>query len=281
MQGRRKVLVLGHNGMLGRMCVAYFKRFFQVETLDMRFTTDGVMSFIQACKDKQCDVLINAIGMIPQKYKDARFDQYNAINTLLPMFLAEHLKTTKCIFPSTDCVFSGNNRNCDARAIDSETDATDFYGISKALMENSVCNTNGWNVVIRCSVIGPYNSHGLFGWFQSLPENSSIDGYTNHIWNGVTTLEWCKFVHKLVDNEAPPSLIHYGTCTSYQKYEILVMLKEYLNRSDITIRKCEFMQSKFRDLKIVAEDCKAPPLQQQLHELKQFISLTTTTTTMP
>lgn len=278
MKGLRKILILGHRGMLGTMCVKYFTRVggYQVETLDddMRFDPNDPMVFINACIDRDCEYVINAIGMIPQKHKDATFSEYFAINTLLPMLLCHHLTLAICYFPSTDCVFSGRNHSSLVHRYPSKRqDATDWYGMSKALMEQS---TKDDAIVIRASLIGPYNSNGLLGWFLSLDKDATIDGYANHIWNGVTTLQWCKFVDRDIVRPDSISLkvgqiTHYGITKARSKYDLLRLIGVIFERRDVQINKVDTETPVYRDLYIPNHEHEALPLEEQLWQLKEFL----------
>lgn len=83
------------------------------------------------------------------------------------------------------------------------------------------------------SIVGPdknTTAKGLLGWFLSNPTGSSLSGYTNHLWNGITTLEWCKQVEKyaLKDdlNNVSCQLVQLGTKESYSKYEMLLLFQK-------------------------------------------------------
>jgi len=276
----KKVLILGHNGMLGTMCVKYFSITgpeFEIVTLpdDLRFDPDDPVIFIEKCQETKADYVINCIGLIPQKNKSATFEEYIAINTTLPMLLTKHLTEPVCYLPSTDCVFSGKHKhNVLVRAENSLADATDAYGISKARMEQG---TMGKAVIIRASIIGPYSNEGLLGWFLSLEKNAQIDGYMDHIWNGVTTLQWCKFVHAdmIADGSSCINLklINYGTAIGYEKCNMLLKFAQIYNRPDVQIHRKWTGKPIYRDLYISEYKYEAPSLTIQLEELKRFQDL--------
>ena len=69
-------------------------------------------------------------------------------------------------------------------------DATDDYGASKCAGERAVLDAGG--LVIRCSIVGPevLEPQSLLGWL--LRQEGEIRGFTNHLWNGITTLEWAR-----------------------------------------------------------------------------------------
>src|SRR5690606_27782525 len=102
---------------------------------------------------------------------------------------------------STDCVFSG--KKGDYIETD-QKDGSSVYAQSKSLGE-----ITGDNILtIRTSIIGPElknNGIGLFHWFMS--QQGQIQGYSNVFWNGVTTLELAKVIHRLI-NKQMDGLIH-------------------------------------------------------------------------
>jgi len=80
---------------------------------------------------------------------------------------------------STDCVFDGRRGRYRA---DEPPNAKDAYGLSKLVGEACVAAPNV--VVLRTSIVGPPagNGRGLLGWF--LRQESPVDGWTDHLWNG-------------------------------------------------------------------------------------------------
>ena len=100
----KKILVLGHRGMLGNAVHKYFcQRIdkYTVLTIDKRWPDND---FQAALKATDTDIIINCIGIIPQKNPPQT--EYKKINIELPTFLDSLGK--KIIHPSTDCEFSGN-----------------------------------------------------------------------------------------------------------------------------------------------------------------------------
>ena len=70
-------------------------------------------------------------------------------------------------------------------------DADDVYGKSKSLGE--VVGKNFFN--LRTSIIGKeLNSNkSLYEWFMSQKNKSVINGFSNHLWNGLTTKHLQKY----------------------------------------------------------------------------------------
>jgi len=55
-------------------------------------------------------------------------------------------------------------------------------------------------LTIRCSIIGPdpIGHKGLLEWFLAQPDNGTVSGYTNHLWNGVTTLQLAELCCQII-----------------------------------------------------------------------------------
>ena len=91
----------------------------------------------------------------------------------------------------------------------------DIYGLSKSLGEPTNC------ITLRTSIVGPeLSGHtGLLGWFL---QQKSCKGYTNHIWNGMTTKQFGKVCAKIM-HDAPFGLrgVQHVFSNPVTKYEML------------------------------------------------------------
>lgn len=258
----KKILVLGHKGMLGNVIVKYFtaKNSYEVLTTDTRW---GHESFNETLRNTEAMFIINCIGAIPQKkFID---DTFTTINFDLPVFLETLNK--KIIHPTTDCEFSGNISLGQQYTVTDTRDATDAYGKSKAdislLIEKSFKNTK----MIRTSIIGhELASHvSLLDWFLS--EEGEVSGYTDHYWNGITTLQWAKLCETLMTTwDNAPTLNQFSSPEILSKYDILTIVKDVYGKDTIirptavgkVVNKC------------LASKEATPLLQDQLEELKNF-----------
>lgn len=258
----KKILVLGHKGMLGNAVCKYFgsKNEYEVLAGTNRFGTD---EFITELNNSDADFIINCIGIIPQKKPTA--EEYKNINIDLPVFLETLGK--KVIHPSTDCEFSGTIGKTKKYTKEDVRDATDDYGNSKAviskLIEESFKNTK----VIRTSIIGHEQSSAvaLLDWFLS--QKGSTNGYSNHFWNGITTLQWAKLAEEMINNwDNYPLLNQYGTEEIRSKYDLLNDIKNVYNK-DINITPFETPTSVN---KCLLSDKAIPSITTQLSELKSF-----------
>jgi len=111
------------------------------------------------------------------------------LNGSVPHILAAYFNE-RLIHIATDCVFDGK----EGAPYDetSPQHPVDLYGLSKSIGEPSNA------LVLRTSTIGPElgTKYGLLEWFTSRTE--AVPGFTNHLWNGITTYELGKACSKLV-----------------------------------------------------------------------------------
>ena len=235
-----KVLVLGHTGMLGNVVCNYLRQSEDISfvTTKYRWPTD---TFKTSVKNFDGDFIINCIGAIPQKT-----DKFE-INYELPIWLDENVDC-RIIHPATDC----------------EMDSDD-YGKSKfkAGRHLSLHGRNTKQIVT--SIIGHElkTNFSLLDWF--LGSDGEVFGWSEHYWNGNTTLEWIKQACSLMvdwDKYAKRTVISTD-CIS--KYELLNIIKEVYEK-DIIINK----NDEVRANKCLNGQIKTKPIREQLKELKVF-----------
>lgn len=225
---RHRIFVLGHRGMLGHTVARYLaERGHELVTSSRRYSGRAKDELLQEVNASDCNWVINAIGLIPQKSRDD--DQLLRINAVLPLHLLQELgESQRVIHPSTDCVFSGRKGNYQPGE---HKDSEDTYGLSKALGEQ--IQRDPRVLVMRTSIIGPDlgSSAGLLGWF--LKQEGEVNGYTNHFWNGITTLEWAKAAEEVIRGAAPVSqgVVQLGTRDRHSKNEMLHLFAEVWNRT--------------------------------------------------
>jgi dTDP-4-dehydrorhamnose reductase len=214
-----KILVLGHNGMLGSMVYSYFSNktdVYEVLTLNSRW---GDENFKKDISNSKVDFIVNCIGAIPQKHKDNPAI-YQTLNIDLPLFLDS--LGVKVIHPSTDCEFSGELRAGELYTKKSFRDAQDPYGKSKAYVSKQLEDNSINTKIIRVSIIGPEKASNVSFLNWVLSSNGSVNGYTDHYWNGITTLEWSHICESLVrDWDSYAVLNQFGTFPVVTKYEMV------------------------------------------------------------
>jgi dTDP-4-dehydrorhamnose reductase len=235
-----KVLVLGNNGMLGHVLYQkfvsnYYNKKYDViginrsddhHTDNKSYKLD-ILNFIkveQFIKSKQPKYIINCIGFLLQASIDNPSLAIQT-NSLLPHFLNEISEkyNFKLIHISTDCVFDGKKGMY--KEIDKKNESN-YYGLTKNLGEIN----NNRNLTIRTSIIGPElksNPTGLFSWVISQKHNT-INGYSNAMWSGLTTIELSKFIIWSLDKNIT-GIVHATNSVGISKYNLIKLINQTFN----------------------------------------------------
>jgi dTDP-4-dehydrorhamnose reductase len=184
--------------------------------------------------------VINAIGVIkPYIHDDDDRERERAlrVNSLFPYQLARAAERVgaRIIQIATDCVFSGDR----GRYTEEDPhDAVDAYGMTKSLGEVRAA----WVHHLRCSIVGPEpTSHvSLLDWFLGQAPNAEVKGFTNHVWNGITTLHFAKICEAIVTGaSAPAGVQHVVPAGAVAKAVLLLAFADAFERRDIAIRPTE------------------------------------------
>lgn len=247
------ILILGIDGMLGNMLANVFsekssgKLFFtsrrnkpinehlngqviEYDALSMQFSS--LVSMVQP------DFIINCVGTIKPLINESDADSVvnaQTINSFLPLTIANSANNFnfKYLQIGTDCVFNGEKGMYDEK---SYADALDVYGKTKIAGEILVNN----KTVIRSSIIGPEYGIGrsLLNWFYK-EESNEVNGFNNHLWNGVTTLNFANVINGIIENNYDPGLIqHLIPSDVVTKYQLLHFFVNHFSK-DININKIE------------------------------------------
>lgn len=254
------VVILGASGMLGAMVLDVFAadsnfsltatirnkesakvlqghypkvewRFFDAETVDS--------SQITAALDG-ADWVVNCIGVIKPYIHDdnpSEIERAIRINALFPHVLGKiaSQQGTQMIQIATDCVYSGSKgkyRESDCH------DALDVYGKTKSLGELFRHRVHS----LRCSIIGPEPKSyiSLLEWFLHQPTNAQVNGFTNHEWNGISTLHFARLCRGIISSSRDLPRMHHITPTgSVSKAEMLHCFASAYDRLDIHITPVE------------------------------------------
>lgn len=278
----KNILILGSAGMAGHTITSYFKRQegYSVSTVsrDDRFIKSNfyidflyekdTISFSKILNDNSYDYVINCVGVLVKTSKDNP-EIAIKINQKLPHFIEECIKgtRTKLIHLSTDCVFSGEgNGGYTDKDI---PDGKDMYAKTKTLGEV----VNKKDLTIRMSIIGhelKSDGSGLMDWF--LRQSGEVHGFTQAIWNGVTTLELAKNIKKLMNTNIS-GLYQLAPQFSTSKYELLRTVQDTFCKTDVEIIPDDsFIQNKT----LVCSTAKGftpdiPSYRTQLSDLRYFM----------
>lgn len=241
-----KVLILGSTGLLGNMVNRYFCKIDNLEVITIeskyRWPNPDFKSFI--C-EQNVDFIINCVGAIHQRTKDF------SINYDLPIWLDDI--GVRIIHPGTDC----------------EMDDDD-YGVSKKRARDYIINSGKNTKIIKTSIIGTEinTNFSLMSWFLSNKDGDVVNGFTNHLWNGNTTLTWSKICHDMIMNweKYNKETIISSNCVS--KFELLSSINNIFDRK-IIINEHESIKSINKCLK---GDIDTKSINEQIIELKKFLN---------
>jgi dTDP-4-dehydrorhamnose reductase len=71
---------------------------------------------------------------------------------------------------------------------------------------------------------------------MSRERNATIDGYKNHLWNGITTLAFARIVRGIIEKcNFKPGVHHVVPADIISKYDLLCLFQKKFNRNDINI----------------------------------------------
>lgn len=226
----KTVIIFGSNGMLGRYIKKYLaeKTSLQIISLtreDFNVSTNSLSLLEEFLVSKNINsetCIVNCIGLIPQKNKNYT-ESYYMVNTAFPLLLTRYCNKykAKLIQPTTDCVFDGKKGMYNEN--DEHTEKGE-YGLSKSLSETST------QTIIRSSIIGEENGSqfSFLEWVKN--SNGEIDGWSHHLWNGITCLEYAKIVCKIIsENLFWEGARHIYSPEPKTKYELACIIKDVYN----------------------------------------------------
>lgn len=264
-----KIFVLGYTGMLGRYVYTYFKSIGYTDVIGLSRSdidaTNVQKEKLNSISFKKGTVIINCMGVIKQRGNVGNLE-FIQVNSVFPYLLSNLCEETgsKLIQISTDCVYNGLDGNYDES---SAHNATDIYGITKSLGEPADAT------VIRTSIIGEElnNKRSLLEWVKS-NKDKEVLGYTNHVWNGITCLQFAKICEYIIDN----NLFWHGVKHIYSpeiltKYELIKLISKIY---DLNIKvtphetemNCDMSLTSIRNEILID----VPSLELQINEMKEF-----------
>ncbi len=257
---KQKVMIVGCTGMLGSITLDSFFGSSDFE-LSATYRSDDELPALKknypGVKFKKLDAeemdvnkianiirgsnwIVNAIGIIKPYIHDdnpAEVERAIRVNSLFPHLLAKAAEKTgaKVIQIATDCVYSGQK----GKYVEADVhDPLDVYGKTKSQGEAYLDNIYH----LRCSIIGPElkNHLSLLDWFLGNPRGAELNGFTNHQWNGVTTLHFAKLTQGIIkSNLKLPHVQHIIPGNMVSKADLLRTFAKNFKRSDLKINDVE------------------------------------------
>jgi dTDP-4-dehydrorhamnose reductase len=194
---------------------------------------DSIETVVQTTSPRY---IVNAIGIIKPRIDESNADSVRAavrVNGLFPYELSDAARSVGAhvIQIATDCVYSGTGS---FYAEDALHDPTDVYGKSKSLGEVPSDNV----LHLRASIIGPEagRSTSLWEWVRGNPEGAQLNGFTNHLWNGVTTYHFGLVCAGLISSDDRSSGVrHLVPGDAVTKAELVRAIAAASGRGDLEV----------------------------------------------
>ena len=248
-----KVAVLGSTGMLGstltHVLESQFETIYEFNRLGKSVTGNNQCRSIDVTnanslegifKGLNIDYVVNCIGMIKHLIDENNKKSVklaNKINSQFPVELNDYACRSgiSVIQVGTDCVYSGKSG---FYSESDDHDPVDVYGVTKNIGEQSILES----MLIRCSIIGKelISRNSLLEWVVSQPNAALINGYINHIWNGVTTLHFSQIISGVIKfGTFKPGVVHLVPKDIVNKYELIKLISSNFGRNDLQISQFE------------------------------------------
>ena len=268
-----KIAVLGSTGMLGRYVHTYFgSKGHKIFTFSRGYMNANLLNetdlrvIFKAVGISDGDVVINCIGTIKPRVDELGTLNAIMVNAAFPHILENAISPlgVRLIHPTTDCVFTGDSGAYDENSLPL---VTDVYGRTKSLGEP----TN--STVIRTSIIGEEIGQGrsLVEWIKS-NKDKEVNGFTNHIWNGITCLQFAKVCDQIIEKDFYwKGVRHMYSPTPVTKSGLVQMVSDAYGLN-IKVNPIEAAVKCDRTLSTIKDklDIDIPELIQQIQEMKEF-----------
>ncbi|WP_042820201.1 dTDP-4-dehydrorhamnose reductase family protein [Yersinia wautersii] len=272
---RKKILVVGANGMLGGSIFRYFSSndaYDVIGTVRSENAKELLISqgFTNIISDVDVnnfenlntviigynpDYIFNCVGIIKQLDSSKVPVMTIEINSVLPHKLANTASSidAKLIHFSTDCVFSGSVGGYNESVI---PDATDLYGRSKLLGEVDYCG----HITLRTSIIGHETNKGvsLVDWFLS--QNGEVSGYKNAIFSGMPTCYLAQMIDKIILPNSNLTGLYHFSVDPIDKYTLLTLIKDIYQKEIFIKENLEFKIDRSLDSSLLKNITNFKPL---------------------
>lgn len=163
----------------------------------------------------------------PERYQNAIL-----INSYLPKIVDNYAKKYNFHFYhiGTNWVFSGIKW---PYTIDAIPDDVSIYGLSKYLWEVQSQNST----TIRTSIIwiDILSQKWFMNWILGQIDGATIHGFTNVLWNGVTTLTLARIIDAMIDEKIEKQYLMHIASETVSKYEMAQLIIRTFNKDVILI----------------------------------------------
>lgn len=207
-------------------------------------------ALIESAGLSEGDYVVNCVGLTKSRIDEKSIDSRSLavrLNVDFPNSLAASAepRRIRVLQVATDCVYSGGKGSY----LETDRhDALDVYGKSKSLGEAPSANV----MHLRCSLIGPELGREslFFEWIRRQPFGAEINGYTNHLWNGLTSITFGKITAGIILNGLfQAGIQHLVPRDKVTKDQLVRLELAGLKRADVTVSSTQDVASVDRTLK--------------------------------
>lgn len=182
------------------------------------------------------DYVVNCVGLTKSRIDENSISSRASavrLNVDFPNALAAEAERAgvRVIQVATDCVFSGTTGRYTES---SDHDPLDVYGKTKSLGEAP----SDLVMHLRCSLIGPEQGRSslFFEWVRQQPPGAQINGFTNHLWNGLSSTTFGRIVAGIIKKDLfQAGVQHLVPKDLVTKDQLVRLVLDSLGRHDVTV----------------------------------------------
>ncbi len=215
----RPILVTGAGGMLGvNVLTQGWALNLPMVGISKEMCDITNVSQVRAMASHYVDpIIINCAGIVRSRHTR---DMEN-VNGRGPHILQQF--TTRLVQVSTDCVFSGDIEDGQGYDERDTPDPSDEYGRTKTMGE---ILDNRHVVTVRGSFIG-FGERGLVKWLTGQQRASTVRGFTDQAWNGMTVSVFARELLAISQSDLP-GVVHLVGPEELTKFELIRVLNQDL-----------------------------------------------------
>ncbi|MDA9696739.1 sugar nucleotide-binding protein [Candidatus Pelagibacter sp.] len=234
---KRRILLLGHKGLLGQEFLRFFKskkiKFFLLQKKITVFNLKKIIS------KNSINFIINCAGKTNICYCENNFKEAFESNTTLPLTILSVIKKTsiKFVHFSSEAIFQGNIKN----KIYNEKDIPNpknVYAITKFLPENSIIEAKNTLIIRLPFLISEHsNEKNISKLIKRFLNNEKVYINNKFFSTFVYVPDFINFFYKnciMKNNFFEKKIIHYSSGENMSLYEYFI--KVFDNRTKYSIK---------------------------------------------
>lgn len=236
---KKRVLVTGSNGMLGKDIIASFNNENLFETISINRKIDSSLiktsqfavdltdlnEVKRILEDTKPDIIVHCAANVNVDNCEKNKEYTNKLNIHSTGLLAGYnSEKTRFIYISSDSVFDGKKGNF--KEYD-KAGPLNYYAYSKLEGEKIALKVNSNTLVLRANIYGFHIPKGisLVEWaLDNLFKRLTISGFKDVYFNPLYTRQLSKIVYELSLKEHYKGILHTGCRQNISKYDFLTKL---------------------------------------------------------